>query len=84
MKAMTITQQIEEISPRTKLRLSEIERILRVHRIIVPIPSRSTLTEMCEDGTFETAPRDFGKRRLQWMVYEDSFVKWVKSLENKK
>lgn len=81
---MNITQKIEAISPRPKLRLAEIEKLLRIHRIIVPIPSRSTLTEMCEEGTLETAPREFGKRRFQWMVYEDSFIKWIKSMEIQK
>ena len=64
---------------RTKLRLGEIERIIRKHRIVVPPPSRSTLTELCEDGTFETAGG--APTRIGWLVYEDSFWSWVRSLD---
>ena len=64
---------------RPKMRLSEIERIIRVHRIIVPPPSRSTLIRMCEDGTFETARNSPAK--LGWLVYEDSFLRWVEGLD---
>jgi len=58
----------------------EIERLVRRHRIIVPPLSRRTLANMCEQGVFETAgagPND----QFGWLVYEDSFLKWVKSLE---
>ena len=75
------TQQTLDFTSRTKLRLSEIEHIIRKHRIIVPPPSRRTLIEMCESGTFETAG---GRRASQpWLVYEDSFLKWVRSLDGK-
>lgn len=77
---MEIIQQLLHHENRTKLRLSEIERLIRKHRIIVPPLSRSTLARMCESGEFETsgnAPTKFG-----WLVYEDSFWKWVKSLDN--
>ena len=63
---------------RTKLRLSEIEDLMKKHRIIIPPLSRRTLTKMCEVGAFETAgrkPTTFG-----WLVYEDSFWKWVRKL----
>ena len=74
---MNTTQQILDLTPRTKLRLSEVERLIRVHRIVVPPLSRRTLLEMCENGTLETAPRS-GRA---WLVYEDSFLKWVKNLD---
>jgi len=74
---MNTTQQILDIKPRTKLRLSEIARLVRIHRIVIPPLSPRRLREMCEDGIFETAPRTAG----QWLVYEDSFLEWVKSLE---
>jgi len=64
---------------RATLRLTEIDRLIRKHRIVVPPLCRQTLIHMCEDGTFETvgtAP----VRKLGWLVYEDSFLKWVKSL----
>lgn len=65
--------------PRPKLKLSEIERLIKEHRIIVPCPSRQTLIEMCEDGTFETVG---GQATTGgWLVYEDSFLKWAKRLD---
>jgi hypothetical protein len=67
---------------RTKLRLSEIERIIKKHRLIVPPPTRATLVNLCEDGTFETAgdgPTSFG-----WLVYESSFLEWLRRLEGGK
>ena len=66
---------------RTKLRLAEVERLIRKHRIVVPPLCRSTLIVMCEDGTFETAGTAPIKK-LGWLVYEDSFLKWVKSLDS--
>ncbi len=76
---MQSTQRILDLSSRTKLRLSEIERLIRTHRIIVPPLSRRRLIELCEDGTFETVDKKFSGR--SWLVYEDSFLKWVKSLD---
>jgi hypothetical protein len=64
---------------RGRMRLSEIEKIIRRERILIPPPARSTLIGLIEDGTFETAgsePTKFG-----WLVYEDSFWRWVKSLD---
>jgi hypothetical protein len=37
---------------------------------------------MCEDGTFETAgstPTSVG-----WLVYEESFLEWVKGLDGER
>jgi len=76
---MKTTQRIMDLSPRPKLRLSEIDRLIRIHRIVIPPPARNTLIAMCEDGTFETAPRP--NERSQWLVYEDSFLKWVEELD---
>jgi hypothetical protein len=59
---------------RPQLRLGEIEEILRAAHAIVP--SRPTLVAMCEDGTLEGQKTRFG-----WVVYEDSFKAWVKSLQ---
>lgn len=61
--------------PRPRLRLSEIERIIRQTRIIVPCPSRQTLIRMCEQGTLETPTGTSGPSG--WEVYEDSFWKWA-------
>ena len=67
-------------SSRAKMRLAEIERLIRKHRIITPPLSRQTLVTMCEDGTFETAGS--APTKLGWLVYEDSFLKWVRSLDS--
>lgn len=75
---MNTTKQLFDNAPRPVLRLSEVDRLIRKHRILVPPPSRPTLIELCTDGTFETvgtAPTSFG-----WLVYEDSFKKWADSL----
>lgn len=66
-------------APRPKLKLSEIERLIRKHRIIVPCPARQTLIGMCEDGTFETvgdSPTSFG-----WLVFEESFWRWAREMD---
>ena len=80
MKTTEIKQTLD-FQPRPKIRLSEIERLIRKHRIIVPPPSRQTLIKLCEDGTFETAgtkPSVIG-----WLVFEDSFFRWANSLDEK-
>jgi len=75
---MNITKRLLDLSPRPKLRLSEVERLIRKHRIIVPTPSRRTLVAMCEAGELETPTKTPGET---WLVYEDSFLKWVKRLD---
>ena len=69
---------------RTTLKLSEVENIIRQKRIIVPCPSRQTLIGMCEDGTLESVGKDTSgdpkPTSLGWLVYEDSFVNWVRQL----
>ena len=73
-------KQILDFQPRTKIRLSEVERLIKKHRIIVPPPSRQTLIRLCEDGTFETVgdkPTAIG-----WLVFEDSFIQWARSLDD--
>jgi hypothetical protein len=74
-----MAQQPLHAKPRTKLRLGEIERLIKEHKIIVPPPSRPTLVKLCENGTFETV----GSRAtsLGWLVYEDSFWKWVREMD---
>jgi hypothetical protein len=76
------SQQTFDIKPRTKLRLSEVERLIKVYRIIIPPLSRATLVNMCEDGTFETAGS--GPTSVGWLVYEDSFKEWVTGLDGEK
>lgn len=78
---MTTTKRLLDLQPRPMLRLSEIERLIRIHRIIVPPLSRRVLIALCEDGTFETARRR--SSRSSYLVFEDSFLKWVASLNQK-
>ena len=71
-------KQVLNAEVRPVMRLSEIEKIIKRHRIMLPPPSRKTLQRMCEDGTFASvggAPTTLG-----WLIYEDSFYKWVASL----
>ncbi|MEW6362819.1 MAG: hypothetical protein ACK42A_09405 [Pyrinomonadaceae bacterium] len=75
-------KQTNDKNLRPKLRLSEIERLIREHKILVPPPKRRTLQNLCEDGTFETAENPPGK--FGWLVYEDSFWRWAKSLDGEK
>ncbi len=72
-------KQTFEFSPRVKIRLSEIERLIKKHRIIVPPPSRQTLIKLCEDGTLETAGS--GPTLIGWLVFEDSFHAWLRKLD---
>lgn len=60
---------------RSRLRLSEVERLIEKHRIVVPCPSRQTLIRMCEAGIFETPARH--SELSGWLVYEDSFWSWA-------
>jgi hypothetical protein len=66
-------------APRPKLALSEIEAIIKKHRILTPCPSRQTLTEWCEEGVLFEATRI--RPNGMWYVFEDSFQAWVKSLQ---
>ena len=59
-----------------QLRLSRIEEILRRTRVIDPIPSRTTLISLCESGTLDGECTSFG-----WLVTEESFKAWVRSLQ---
>jgi hypothetical protein len=78
---MNTTQRLADINSHTKLRVSEIERLIRIHRIIVPPLSRRTIVRLCEEGTFKTAART--SSRDPYLIYEDSFLEWVKSLDLK-
>lgn len=75
----TIMKHTFDYTVRPKLRLGEIERIIRKHRIIVPPLARHTLIKMCEDGTFETVGN--APTRLGWLVYEDSFWRWARAMD---
>lgn len=73
---MKHTQQSLDFTPRPKLRLSEIERIIRKSRAIVPPPSRRRLIELCESGKLEAV-----KVARLWLVFEDSFVAWLREMD---
>lgn len=72
-------KQMSETNIRPKLRLSEVERLIEKYRIIVPTPTRRTLANMCESGVLETTSNSPGP--MGWLVYEDSFWKWARSLD---
>jgi hypothetical protein len=67
-----------DFAPRPTLRLSEIQEIMKAYRITGSAPSRDTLITLCEDGTFEAMKSRFG-----WLVFEDSFETWVRSLQHR-
>ncbi len=76
---------ILNFQPRTKLKLSEVEILIRKYRLIVPCPSRQTLIGMCENGTFESVGKDNDGRpkptSLGWLIFEDSFVRWAQKMD---
>lgn len=76
---MNTTKRTLELTARPKLRLSEVARLIRINRIIIPPLSRRKLVAMCEDGTLEHAPRQ--TNRDHYLIYEDSFLKWVRDLD---
>ena len=78
---MHTTQQTLHKPIRTKIRLSEIDRIIRKNRIIVPPPCRDKLRELCEEGVLESVRRK--SPREPYLVYEDSFLKWLEDLDEK-
>ena len=79
---MNSTQHLLQISPRPTLRISEVERLIRIHRIVVPPLSRRRLYQMCESGEFECAPSEGNRKR--YFIFEDAFLDWVKKLNGQK
>ena len=78
-RPMNTTKQLFDTPPRPTLRLSEVERLIRIHRIVVPPISRRRLYEMCESGELECAAA-LGTGRKRHLVFEDSFLEWVRRL----
>lgn len=72
---MSIDNHLQDLKP--KLRLNEIERLLRKYRIVIPIPTRASLVNYCDNGTWDCV----FKSGIGWLVYEESFLKWVKNLD---
>ena len=64
----------EDVDP--LLLMSEVEEILRKSRVFRTIPTRPTLIEYCEDGTFES--KIF---RGRYLVYESSILKFIEDLQ---
>ena len=62
---------------RPVLRISEVEKLIKRHRVITPAPSRRTLQRMCEEGTLESV-----STKLGWLIYEDSFLQWIRNLKD--
>lgn len=58
------------------LLMSEVEKILHDSRVFKTIPSRPTLIEYCDDGTFESV-----LFRGKYLVYESSVVKFIRGLQ---
>ena len=77
-KNLNCVKHTLDINIRPVVKLSEIERLIKKHRIIVPAPSRQTLIRMCEAGVFESVSASPG--RSGWLVYEDSFIGWIEKL----
>lgn len=76
---MNDTKQLLDKKVRTKLRLGEVERVIKENRVIVPVPSRQSLIRLCESGKLETvggAPTSLG-----WLVYEDSLWEWIREFD---
>ena len=69
-------QQLDDLTVRPRMRLGEVERLIRKHRILLPPPSRPTLIGFCEDGTF----KDALKTKSGWLVFEDAFWDWARRL----
>jgi hypothetical protein len=60
---------------RPALRLSRVHEILKTHRVMDPLPSRRNLIDLLEEGVIEGTLSRYG-----WLVYEDSFLKWLREL----
>lgn len=63
---------------RTTLRLCVIEETLHGQQIMNPVPSRMTLINWIEAGILEGKKTPSGV----WMVYQDSFERFVRGLQN--
>ena len=61
---------------RPALSLKEVEKILRVCRVIKPVPCRATLISMLLSNELEGK-----KKKSGWVVYEDSLKAYVKSFQ---
>lgn len=60
----------------TLLLMSEVEDVLRKSRVLKSVPTRPTLIEYCDDGTFESVIF-----RGKYLVYESSVLKFIEQLQ---
>lgn len=63
---------------RPTLRLDHVERLISERKIMTPVPRRSTLIAWIEGGIIEGC-----KVGSFWVVYQDSFDRWVESFAAK-
>jgi hypothetical protein len=75
---MKHSKHVLDFTPRPKLRLAEVERYIRKHRAIVPVPSRRQLIALCESGKLEGVRQ--GENKM-WLVFEDSFLRWLQEMD---
>lgn len=60
---------------RPTLRLSRVMEIVKGSRIMDPPPTRRNLMHLLEEGVIEGNLTSYG-----WLVYEDSLLKWIRSI----
>jgi hypothetical protein len=60
---------------RPTLRLCRVQEILEELRVMDPLPSRRNLIDLLEEGVIEGNLTRYG-----WLVYEESFLQWLKQL----
>lgn len=65
---------------RPALRLGYVEHIIAAKGILKPTPSRMTLIRMIQSGVLQGKQLPHKQLNAEWIVYEDSFIAWVKSL----
>lgn len=58
------------------LLMSEVEKVLHDSRVFRSVPTRPTLIEYCEDGTFDSVIF-----RGKYFVYESSVLKFIEGLQ---
>lgn len=73
---LPLNSETSVVNLRPRLYLSEVERLIKQHRIVTPCLSRNTLIRMCESGVLETPGG--GTTTGRWQVYEDSFWRWAR------
>jgi hypothetical protein len=61
---------------RPKLRLCRVQEILLQKRVLDPPPSRRNLINLLEEGVIDGKLTSYG-----WVVYEDSFLRWLKAFD---